>query len=108
MSRERRLAAGAVAVLFVALLGVAAGPGVLADPAADGPTRPGPVAIAESPAVDLSAGTVRRALYELTETGILQRVTTDDTTSAGRPPSRIEPRFPTLVFRRLYDLANRS
>ena len=65
-------------------------------------------AIAESPAVDLSAGTVRRALYELTETGILQRVTTDDTTSAGRPPSRIEPRFPTLVFRRLYDLANRS
>jgi len=51
MSRERRLAAGAVAVLFVALLGVAAGPGVLADPAADGPTRPGPVAIAESPAI---------------------------------------------------------
>ncbi|MXR41351.1 PGF-CTERM sorting domain-containing protein [Halobaculum sp. WSA2] len=51
MSRERRLTAGAVAVLLVALLGVAAGPGVLADPAADGPVRPGPVAIAESPAI---------------------------------------------------------
>ncbi|QZX99982.1 DUF7490 domain-containing protein [Halobaculum rubrum] len=51
MSRERRLTAGAVAVLLVALLGVAAGPGVLADPAADGPARPGYVTIAESPAI---------------------------------------------------------
>jgi len=51
MSRERRLTAGAVAVLLVALLGVAAGPGVLADPAADGPVRPGHVSIAESPAI---------------------------------------------------------
>ncbi|QZP37452.1 DUF7490 domain-containing protein [Halobaculum magnesiiphilum] len=51
MSRERRLTAGAVAVLLVALLGVAVGPGVLADPTADGPVRPGHVSIAESPAI---------------------------------------------------------
>jgi Cdc6-like AAA superfamily ATPase len=65
-------------------------------------------AIAESPTVDLSAGTVKRALYELTEVGILRRVRSAETASAGRPPSRIEPRFPTLVFRRLYDLRNRE
>ncbi|MFC6787756.1 PGF-CTERM sorting domain-containing protein [Halobaculum halobium] len=51
MTRERRLTAGAVAVLLVALLGVAVGPGVLADPSADGPVRPGHVRIAESPAI---------------------------------------------------------
>ncbi|SHG57859.1 DUF7490 domain-containing protein [Halobaculum gomorrense] len=51
MSRERRLTAGAVAVLLVALLGVAVVPGVLADPSADGPVRPGRVSIAESPAI---------------------------------------------------------
>ncbi|WP_435063202.1 DUF7490 domain-containing protein [Halobaculum sp. EA56] len=51
MSRERRLTVGAVAVLLVALLGVAVVPGVLADPSADGPVRPGPVRIAESPAI---------------------------------------------------------
>jgi PGF-CTERM protein len=51
MTRERRLTAGAVAVLLVALLGVAVVPGVLADPSADGPVRPGRVTIAESPAI---------------------------------------------------------
>ncbi|MFC7098263.1 DUF7490 domain-containing protein [Halobaculum marinum] len=52
MSRERRLAAGAAAVVLVALLGVAAIPGVLANPAAEDLTRPGHVHIAESPAID--------------------------------------------------------
>jgi len=61
-------------------------------------------AITEARSVDLSAGTVRRFLYELAEAGIVQRVTAPATGSAGRPPSRLEPRFPTLVFRRLYDL----
>ncbi|WP_435333066.1 Cdc6/Cdc18 family protein [Haloarchaeobius sp. TZWWS8] len=62
-------------------------------------------AIAADPAVDLSAGTVRRFLYELSEVGILDRVTAPDAADgAGRPPSRLEPRFPTLVFRRLYEL----
>jgi len=61
-------------------------------------------AITEARGVDLSAGTVRRFLYELAETGVVQRVTAPATKSAGRPPSRLEPRFPTLVFRRLYDL----
>jgi Cdc6-like AAA superfamily ATPase len=60
--------------------------------------------IAESRDVDLSAGTVKRFLYELAETGVIQRVTAPATTNAGRPPSTLEPRFPTLVFRRLYDL----
>lgn len=62
-------------------------------------------AITAAPEVDLSAATVRRFLYELAEDGIVERVRSrrpDD--GAGRPPSRIEPLFPTLVFRRLYDL----
>jgi Cdc6-like AAA superfamily ATPase len=61
-------------------------------------------AIAGAGGVDLSEGTVKRFLYELAEDGIVQRVTTSANTSAGRPPSRLEPRFPTLVFRRLFDL----
>jgi Cdc6-like AAA superfamily ATPase len=61
-------------------------------------------AIVDARGVDLSAGTVRRFLYELAEAGVVQRVTAPATGGAGRPPSRLEPRFPTLVFRRLYDL----
>ena len=61
-------------------------------------------AIAGTRGVDLSVGTVRRFLYELAEDGIVQRETAAADASAGRPPSRLEPRFPTLVFRRLYDL----
>ncbi|WP_101297401.1 Cdc6/Cdc18 family protein [Halegenticoccus soli] len=58
-------------------------------------------AIAASPDVDLSASTVKRLLYEMAENGVMRRVTMDDATGIGRPPSRLEPRFPTLVFRRL-------
>jgi Cdc6-like AAA superfamily ATPase len=61
-------------------------------------------AITETRGVDLSPGTVRRFLYELAEAGVVERVTAPASSSAGRPPSRLEPRFPTLVFRRLYDL----
>lgn len=60
--------------------------------------------IAQSNSVDLSQATVKRFLYELAETGIIERVTNDGAGSIGRPPSRLEPRFPTLVFQRLYDL----
>ena len=63
--------------------------------------------IAASSDVDLSAGTVKRLLYELAEAGIAERVTTEDTSGrSGRSPSRLEPRFPTRVFRRLYDLSD--
>ncbi len=61
-------------------------------------------AIAAVPAVDLSEATVKRFLYELAESGIVERVTTDRTAEVGRPPSRLEPRFPTLVFEWLYDV----
>lgn len=61
--------------------------------------------IAASDAVDLSGTTVKRFLYELAEAGITERVTQPQSTDGiGRPPSRVEPRFPTLVFERLYDL----
>jgi Cdc6-like AAA superfamily ATPase len=63
------------------------------------------VTIAQSPRIDLSEATVKRFLYELAETGIIDRVTNDHAGSIGRPPSRLEPRFPTLVFQRLYDLS---
>lgn len=63
------------------------------------------VAVANPPGIDLSVGTVRRFLYELADWGVLELVTLEaPETDTGRPPSRIEPRFPTLVFRRLYDL----
>lgn len=60
-------------------------------------------AIADLPAVDLSQGTVKRYLYELAEVGITERVRNDRAPGKGRPPSRVEPRFPTLVFRELFD-----
>lgn len=64
-------------------------------------------AIADRPGVDLSEGTVERFLYELADWGVLERVATEAAeTDVGRPPSRVEPRFPTLVFSRLYDLAD--
>lgn len=62
--------------------------------------------IAASSAIDLSSGTVKRLLYELAEAGVTERVSNDRVlTEAGRSPSRLEPRFPVRVFRRLYDLA---
>jgi Cdc6-like AAA superfamily ATPase len=55
--------------------------------------------------IDLSAATVKRFLYELAEDGITERVQNPTSwNGVGRPPSRVEPLFPTLVFRRLYDL----
>jgi len=51
---------------------------------------------------DLTASTVKRFLYELAESGVLERVAATDAEGTGRRPSRVEPRFPTLVFERLY------
>jgi Cdc6-like AAA superfamily ATPase len=58
-------------------------------------------AVAGAPAVDLSAATVTRVLYELAERGIVRRVVDDGGGGPGRPPSRPEPNFPPRVFRRL-------
>jgi len=60
-------------------------------------------AISARSSVDLSAATVKRYLYEMAELGIVERVQSQ-TASKGRPPSRVELRFPPTVFRRLYDL----
>jgi Cdc6-like AAA superfamily ATPase len=49
----------------------------------------------------LSASTIRRYLYELAEDGVIERVQAAESNGAGRPPSRVEPRFPTRAFRRL-------
>jgi len=51
--------------------------------------------------IDLSRATVERVLYELAEDGIIRRVKTDRSDSLGRPPSRLELRFPTRVFKEL-------
>lgn len=61
-------------------------------------------AISERPSVDLSAGTVKRFLYETAEIGIVERVQAESQGGKGRPPSRVELRFPPTAFRRLYDL----
>lgn len=64
-------------------------------------------AIAALPDVDLSEGTVTRFLYELADWGVLERVAVDAAgNDHGRTPSRVEPRFPTLVFRRLQDVGD--
>jgi Cdc6-like AAA superfamily ATPase len=60
--------------------------------------------IADAPGVDLSASTVTRVLYELADDDVVRRVARDAELGQGRPPSRVEPRFPTLVFRRLFEL----
>ncbi|MFB6138825.1 MAG: Cdc6/Cdc18 family protein [Halosimplex sp.] len=61
-------------------------------------------AISSAPTVDLSPGTVKRYLYEMAEVGVVERVESDVTNEKGRPPSRVELRFPPTAFRRLYDL----
>lgn len=61
-------------------------------------------AISAKPAIDLSAGTVKRFLYEMAEIGVVERVQAEQSNGKGRPPSRVELRFPPTVFRRLYDL----
>ncbi|ELZ97010.1 Orc1-type DNA replication protein [Haloferax mucosum ATCC BAA-1512] len=57
-----------------------------------------------SESVSLSAATIKRILYELAEDGIVRRVTAERTNRKGRPPSRLEPCFPTVVFERLFAL----
>jgi hypothetical protein len=61
-------------------------------------------AIGGSENVDLSPGTVKRFLYEMAEAGVVERVQAATQGGQGRPPSRVEPRFPPTVFRRLYDI----
>jgi len=51
--------------------------------------------------IDLSRATIERMLYELAEAGIVRRVKLDTATQIGRPPSRLELQFPTLVFQHL-------
>jgi len=60
-------------------------------------------AIAAVETVSLSTSTVKRFLYQLAETGIIERVPHGTTSGKGRPPSRVEARFPTRAFRKLYD-----
>jgi Cdc6-like AAA superfamily ATPase len=61
-------------------------------------------ALTADDAIDLSATTIKRVLYELAEAGIIKRVETTSDKRLGRPPSRLEPQFPTRVFRRLIDM----
>ncbi len=61
-------------------------------------------AIGGAESVDLSPGTVKRFLYEMAEAGVVERVQATTQSGQGRPPSRVEPRFPPTVFRRFYDL----
>ncbi|MFC6906349.1 Cdc6/Cdc18 family protein [Halalkalicoccus tibetensis] len=64
--------------------------------------------VASEGSLELSTATVKRFLYELAETGVLDRVRAERTDGLGRPPSRVEPRFPTLVFRQVFDATHGS
>lgn len=66
------------------------------DVTVDGAAR----AVAGRDDCDLSPATVKRFLYELAESGVLRREPMS-TGTGGRPPSRLEPAFPTVVFREL-------
>ncbi len=59
--------------------------------------------LSKDESLGLSTATITRYLYELAEVGVLERVKAKRTADLGRPPSRVEPRFPTLVFRRTFD-----
>ena len=63
-------------------------------------------ALTADPYIDLSATTIKRVLYELAEAGVVKRIETDEDRGLGRPPSRLEPQFPTRVFRRLVDISD--
>jgi Cdc6-like AAA superfamily ATPase len=52
-------------------------------------------------ASSLSESTIRRYLYEFAESGVVERERAADAGGVGRPPSRVEPRFPTRAFVRL-------
>ncbi len=58
-------------------------------------------AVAVGERTDLSPSTVQRYLYELAEDGLLTREAIEDRDGNGRQPTRVRPRFPTLVFERL-------
>ncbi|WP_410764628.1 Cdc6/Cdc18 family protein [Haloferax sp. DFSO60] len=61
-------------------------------------------ALAHAPSVDLSTATIKRVLYELSDTGVVRRVADEDSIDGpGRPATRPVPNFPTLVFRHLFD-----
>ena len=61
-------------------------------------------AVSADPGVDLSPGTIERFLYEMAEDGVVERVRAETRDGKGRPPSRVDLRFPPTAFRRLYDL----
>ena len=63
-------------------------------------------AIAER--TDLAPGTIKRYLYELATVGVVERVRTAENGESGRPPSRLEPKFPPTVFQRLCDIEAES
>jgi len=70
--------------------------------ATDGHRQPiSDAAAAVGERTDLSPSTVQRYLYELAEDGLLTREAIEDRDSNGRQPTRVRPRFPTLVFERL-------
>lgn len=53
----------------------------------------------------LTRATVRRFLYELADQDLLEKVPADEPgPEGGRRPTRLEPRFPATVFRRLRSL----
>lgn len=78
------------------------------DPDHRGSVRTAAAGVAAVDSVALSEATVERMVYEFAESGIVSRVTNGRTDGSGRPPSRVEPCFPAVVFRRLYDLAPAS
>lgn len=61
-------------------------------------------ALSNQPTVEFRTSTVKRILYELADVGFLRRRDDAATGSGrGRPPSTLEPQFPTPAFRKLHN-----
>ena len=72
--------------------------GLVAVDSTDRPIREVAAAIADRST--LTAGTIKRFLYELADQGVVERRPLE-ATGSGRRPSAVVPRFPTIAFRAL-------
>ncbi|QSW99651.1 Cdc6/Cdc18 family protein [Haloterrigena alkaliphila] len=79
--------------------------GLVAVDATDRPIRELATSIADRSS--LTAGTVKRFLYELADSGIVERIPLE-ASGSGRRPSAVVPRFPTIAFRALSPSADET
>lgn len=89
------------------LIGLLAGMPSNAGRLAIGRSDPGETAVSAYTATAIGVAAHQRQMFVdvlMAKAGIVERVESDAHEGKGRPPSRIELRFPPSAFRRLHDL----